>query len=93
MKSILDPSFEYTPSYETDIQQTFARVWRELGEREDADVDFAADHDSLWLECTGELVDAGSVNIIGHRMPALVADLVEFVCPRCNQCHESLRFR
>jgi hypothetical protein len=26
MKSILDPSFEYTPSYETDIQHTFARV-------------------------------------------------------------------
>ena len=93
MKSILDPSFEYTPSYETDIQHTFARVWRELGEREDADADFSADRDSLWLECTGELVDAGSVKIIGQRMPALVADLVEFVCPRCYQCHESLRFR
>ena len=93
MKSILDSSFEYTPSYETDIQQTFARVWRELGEREEADVDFRADRDSLWLECTGELVDAGSVNIIGHCMPGLVADLVEFVCPRCNQRHESLHFR
>ena len=92
MKSILDPSFEYTPSHETDIQETFARVWRELGEREHADADFGADRDSLWLECNGELVDASSVEIIGVRTTALVADLVDFVCPRCNQRHESLRF-
>ena len=25
MKSILDPSFRYTPSFNTDIQKTFAR--------------------------------------------------------------------
>jgi hypothetical protein len=93
MKSILDPSFEYTPSYQTDIQQTFARVWRELGEREDAEADFGADRDSVWLECNGELVDAGSVTIIGVRMPAAVAEIVEFICPRCGQRHESLHFR
>jgi hypothetical protein len=93
MKSILDPSFEYTPSIKTDIQHTFARVWRELGEREDAEADFGADRDSVWLECNGDLVDAGSVKIVGARMPALVAEIVEFVCPRCNQRHESLRFR
>ena len=92
MKSILDSSFEYTPSIETDIRQTFERVWRELGEREEAEADFGADRDSLWLECNGELVDAGSVKIVDVRTPALVADLVEFVCPRCNQRHESLRF-
>ena len=92
MKSILDPSFEYTPSIETDIQKTFARVWRELGEREAANADLDDDGDSLWLECNGELVDASSVQIIGVRTTALVADLVEFVCPRCNQRHESLRF-
>ena len=92
MKSILDSSFEYTPSIETDIRQTFARVWRELGEREEAEADLGADRDSLWLECNGELVDAGSVQIVGVRTTALVADLVEFVCPRCNERHESLRF-
>ena len=93
MKSILDPSFEYTPSIQTDIQQTFARVWRELGEREQAETDFSADRDSVWLECSGELVDAGSVTIVGVRMPGLVAEIVKFVCPRCKQRHESLRFR
>lgn len=30
MKSILDPSFRYTPSNETDIRKTFNRVRREL---------------------------------------------------------------
>ena len=93
MKSILDPSFEYTPSIETDIRETFARVWRELGEREDAEKNFGTDRDTLWLECNGELVDAGSVKVVGVRMSALVAEMVEFVCPRCKQRHESLRFR
>ena len=93
MKSILDPSSEYAPSVQTDIHQTFARVWRELGEREHAEADFSANRESLWLECNGELVDAGSVKIVGVRMSALVAEMVEFVCPRCKQRHESLRFR
>ena len=29
MKSILDPSFRYTPSYNTDLQKTFARIRRD----------------------------------------------------------------
>jgi hypothetical protein len=29
MKSILDPTFRYTPSVQTDIRKTFARVRRE----------------------------------------------------------------
>jgi hypothetical protein len=93
MKSILDPSFEYTPSDETDIQQTFARVWRELADREDSEAGVEADRDSLWLECDGELVDAGSVDIVGVRASALGVEMVEFVCPRCHQPHESLTFR
>ena len=30
MKSILDPSFRYTPSTATDVRKTFARVRREM---------------------------------------------------------------
>lgn len=30
MKSILDPTFRYTPSGSTDVRKTFARVRREL---------------------------------------------------------------
>lgn len=29
MKSILDPSFKYTPSTNTDVRKTFAKVLRE----------------------------------------------------------------
>jgi len=28
MKSILDPSFRYTPSFETDLRKSFARIRR-----------------------------------------------------------------
>jgi hypothetical protein len=93
MKSFLDPSFEYTPSYETDIQQTFARVWRELGDREASQAEADEDRDSLWLECDTELVDAGSVDVIGVRVSELGIEMVQFVCPRCKQRHESLTFR
>ena len=34
MKSILDPSFRYTKSVETDLRKTFARVRRELRKQE-----------------------------------------------------------
>ena len=30
MKSILDPTFRYVPSVETDLKKTFARVRREM---------------------------------------------------------------
>lgn len=93
MKSILDPSFDYTPSMETDIRDTFERVWHELTERDEPQEDSDVDRDSVWLECSGDLVDSWSVKIVGVRGSALGVKMVEFVCPRCNQRHESLRFR
>lgn len=36
MKSILDPSFRYTKSVETDLRKTFAKVRRELRKQEQA---------------------------------------------------------
>ena len=36
MKSILDRSFEYTPSAETDLKKTFVRIRRRLKEQEQA---------------------------------------------------------
>ena len=34
MKSILDPTFRYTPSVQTDVRKTFARIRRELRAQE-----------------------------------------------------------
>jgi len=89
MKSILDPDFKYTPSVETDIRRTFERVWRELDTRDQS-------HTSpgdVWLECNGELVDSSSVKVIRVRKSSIGFEMLEFVCPRCEQRHESLSFR
>lgn len=39
MKSCLDPSFKYTPSGNTDLAKTFARVRREQAERAKRDAE------------------------------------------------------
>jgi len=44
------------------------------------------------LDCNGELVGIGSVDLVGLRQSPLGAELIEFVCPRCDRHHESLRF-
>jgi len=36
MKSILDPTFHYTASYETDVRKTFARIRRQRQRAEQA---------------------------------------------------------
>ena len=42
MKSILDPSFRYTPSASTDLRKTFARVRREMRRQERVDAESTA---------------------------------------------------
>lgn len=39
MKSILDPTFRYVPSVETDLRKTFARVRREMRTNTQRDVE------------------------------------------------------
>ena len=42
MKSILDPSFHYTPAASTDLRKTFARVRRELRRQAQLDSEASA---------------------------------------------------
>jgi hypothetical protein len=42
MKSILDPTFHYTPSASTDLRKTFARIRREQRKQQRADAEAAA---------------------------------------------------
>ena len=93
MKSILDPDFEYTPSVATDIRATFERVWRELDTRDQSYTSPGDDCESVWLECNGELVDSSSVKVLRVRKSSFGFKMLEFVCPRCKQRHESLQFR
>jgi hypothetical protein len=93
MRSILDPDFEYTPSMATDISATFERVWREFDTRNQSHTSSGEDCNSVWLECNGELVDSCSVKVLRVRRFSLGFEILEFVCPRCKQRHESLQFR
>jgi hypothetical protein len=93
MRSTLDTFLDYAASAETDSGRDFERVWLELGEHESSEADSESEGDSFWLECNGELADAASLEIVGARASALGVEMVEFVCPRCNQHHESLTFR
>jgi hypothetical protein len=47
---------------------------------------------SVWLECSGELLDVGSVDVLRIREAKLGIELIEFACPRCRTPHASLRF-
>jgi hypothetical protein len=48
--------------------------------------------DSVWLECNGELVDVGSVKLLGARKSACGFETLLFICPQCSEPHESVRF-
>ena len=43
MKSILDPTFHYTKSVETDLRKTFARVRRDIRKRQQEQLAAGAD--------------------------------------------------
>jgi hypothetical protein len=50
MKSILDPTFRYTNSANTDVRKTFARIRREQKQRERADAAAAAPANVLVMQ-------------------------------------------
>jgi hypothetical protein len=93
MKSIVNPSFRYAASLDTDLEKTFRRIWRELEKREKAQPNSEGGQTALRLECNGEIIDIGSIDGIGIRDSAPGMQLITFVCPRCGRAHESLRFR
>ena len=93
MKSTLDPDSEHTPNVEADMRATFERVWRELDTRTESPTRTGEDCNSIWLECNDELVDSCSVKVLRARKSSLGFEMIEFVCPRCKQRHESLQFR
>ncbi|GIK87279.1 MAG: hypothetical protein BroJett026_27600 [Betaproteobacteria bacterium] len=47
---------------------------------------------SVWLECSGELIDLRSVQVLGIRLARPGIEVVVFGCPRCGKPHSSLRF-
>ena len=76
-----------------DVLQDFEPLLLELGAPEMTEAASEADRDSVWLECNGELLDAASVYPVRVRKSACGFKTLLFICPRCNEPHESIRFR
>src|SRR5262249_41308331 len=92
MNSICDPSAPAVSNAHAEIQELFERIWRELRGREKAAPGSDLARSKIWLECSGELVDAESAVAIGIREPVPGVELLRILCPRCGGQHESLRF-
>jgi len=58
-----------------------------------SDAENEADGDSVWLECNGELLNVGALDLVSVRKSACGFETLLFVCPRCKEPHESVRFR
>jgi len=87
-----DCSFHDASHVQADVRHVFEKIWRELRGRERAAPNSDLCRSKLWLECNGELTDIESVKALWSRTPIPGAELVTFICPRCDQSHESLRF-
>jgi hypothetical protein len=93
MKPISHPSLQETSMLEFDLKATFEKLWREVDEREKRDANSGLVQHMVRLDCTDELVDIGSVGLLGLREAARGSVLIDFVCPRCDELHRSRRFR
>lgn len=85
MRSMSDSEFD--DMHGVDVLQDFEDAFEPDFQENEADCD------SVWLECNGELLDIGSVRLAGVRKSACGFETLVFICPRCNEPHESVRFR
>lgn len=92
MKSLLDPSPQDAASLDFDLETTFEKLWREVQARERRAPTPDLIHHRVRLDCNGELVDIKTVGVAGPRESLLGVVLIEFVCPRCQELHESPLF-
>jgi hypothetical protein len=67
--------------------KSFESLWREVGEREEREPGSGLVYRKVRLACNGEIVGLGSVGLLGLKRDASGAEVLEFVCPRCNQRH------
>ena len=90
MRSMLDSEFDDMQALDAlhDLDSYFQRNTLEASDAENE-----CDCDSVWLECTGELLDVGSVNLVRIHKSACGFETLLFDCPRCRHSHESIRLR
>jgi hypothetical protein len=77
---------------ELDGNARFEQVWCDIPDN-DEDYDIGTDQNDVRLECDGDFVDVCTVRTIEQQAVMDGADLVRFVCPHCNEIHESVVLR
>ena len=91
MRTVSDSDFD--DMHGVDVLHDLDSVHFQGGIEDALDADNASEGDSVWLECNGELLDVGSVMLRSVRKSACGFETLVFVCPRCMEPHESIRFR
>jgi hypothetical protein len=91
MRSMPDCAFDDMTG--VDVLRDFDYLSSHFDVLETSDVANEADRDSVWLECNSELVDAASVKLLAVHKSACGFEALLFICPRCREPHESVRFR
>ena len=90
MRAMLESTFD--DMHGVDAFHDFDTAWDKAGE-DALETGSDIEGDSVWLECNGELADVGAVKSCAVRKSACGFETLLFVCPRCNEPHESVRFR
>lgn len=93
MKPIGDGSLSRGLLSESDLNAYFEKLLNELDELGEGDARSDSTDGSVRLDCNGELIDVALVELAVVRKSGSGAELIEFVCPRCDRLHESPRFR
>ena len=91
MRSINDSAFDDV--HGVDVAEGLETAWDKAGAEQMSEAGNEPYGDSVWLECNGELLDVGSVRLMGVRKSACGFRRLLFICPQCNEPHESVRFR
>ena len=91
MRSMAD--YESDDMNGVDVLRDFDYVSSDFDVHETSQVVDETDGESVWLECNSELVDAASVKLLAVQKSACGFETLLFICPRCREPHESLRFR
>jgi hypothetical protein len=69
--------------------KSFETLWHEAEERDKRAANSRFPCRMVRLDCNGELVGIGLIALVALRR-SRDGDLIEFVCPRCNERHSSL---
>ena len=91
MRSMPDSDFD--DMHGVDLLHNFDSVYLQDDSQDVLHAENEPEGDSVWLECNEDFLDVGAVKFVSVRRSACGFETLLFVCPRCNEPHESVRFR